>query len=110
MMQSNGCSTDCSQNQCAENYRIIRAYHDTCDEDDITEDIEEAIHDFEEVCEDQGCNTGTPADDAAQTVCRENPLAGVSSCACVANIRGFDIEPYQLVFRRIAAMEWGVQM
>merc|ERR1711976_163247 len=51
------CQNDCSSNSCRDNYRIIRAYHDTCDEILIIEEIEREIHEFEEVCEDQECNT-----------------------------------------------------
>ena len=60
---SNGCSSDCSAAVCRDAYQVIRAYHDSCDEDDISTMIETGIHDFEDVCEQQGCNIVSKAFD-----------------------------------------------
>lgn len=58
---SNNCNVSCTADVCGDNYKIIRAYHDMCGEDDITQDIEEGIHDFEDACAAQGCNAVSEA-------------------------------------------------
>ena len=70
---SHNCSIDCDSGECGVNYRIIRAYHDRCAEDEIPEVVEDGIHDFEEVCEDQGCNV---FEEGHQVQCSENGVAG----------------------------------
>lgn len=52
----NQCTNSCESSTCASAFRTIRAYHDGCDESDISLTIEEGIHEFEELCEDQDCN------------------------------------------------------
>ena len=58
LLQSS-CETSCSSTECTNAFQIIRAYHDGCDEDSIDTDIEEALHDFEDVCEDAECNVAS---------------------------------------------------
>ncbi len=41
-------------------YRVIRSYHDLCDEEYLDESIEDAIHDYEDSCG-GGCNAMSAA-------------------------------------------------
>ena len=52
----NQCTNSCESSTCASAFRTIRAYHDGCGESDISQTIEEGIHEFEELCEEQDCN------------------------------------------------------
>jgi hypothetical protein len=56
-LKDNNCSTACASAQCATNFQIVRAAHDTCEHDDLPTEIEEAIHSFEDACSAQECNT-----------------------------------------------------
>jgi hypothetical protein len=56
-LKDNNCSTACGAAQCAANFQIVRAAHDTCDHDDVPTEIEEAVHTFEDACSAQECNT-----------------------------------------------------
>jgi hypothetical protein len=60
-LKNNNCSTTCTSTECAANFRIIRAAHDTCEHDDLPTEIEEAIHTFEDVCTEAECNTASAA-------------------------------------------------
>eukprot|EP00565_Helicotheca_tamesis_P002555 CAMPEP_0185726964 /NCGR_PEP_ID=MMETSP1171-20130828/2782_1 /TAXON_ID=374046 /ORGANISM="Helicotheca tamensis, Strain CCMP826" /LENGTH=239 /DNA_ID=CAMNT_0028395415 /DNA_START=747 /DNA_END=1466 /DNA_ORIENTATION=- len=51
-----GCLTDCSTPTCKENFHILRAVHDDCDHDSLSQAAEEGIHDLEESCAAQACN------------------------------------------------------
>jgi len=48
------CEETCTET-CGEFYKALRAYHDNCDEDALTREMEEYIHDLEEPCEDYNC-------------------------------------------------------
>ena len=54
-------------------WKVVLAAHDLCDHDDVPEYIEHGKHDFEEACEDHGCNIGDEGYDA--TVCPPPPPA-----------------------------------
>eukprot|EP01115_Flamella_aegyptia_P000673 TRINITY_DN1096_c1_g1_i1.p1 TRINITY_DN1096_c1_g1~~TRINITY_DN1096_c1_g1_i1.p1 ORF type:complete len:254 (+),score=49.89 TRINITY_DN1096_c1_g1_i1:36-797(+) len=58
----NGCSQDCS-GVCAENYQLIRSFHDSCSYDDVSENIEKGIHEFEDICSEYECNVNEDDDD-----------------------------------------------
>jgi hypothetical protein len=47
---------------------FLHRYHDTCEPDQVTSEVEDAIHEWEEACEDAGCNT-IHADDPDPAVC-----------------------------------------
>ena len=49
------CTTTCSES-CAVHYRIMRAYHDVCEEDELPMAVETGIHTYEEPCESMNCN------------------------------------------------------
>jgi hypothetical protein len=53
--------TNCSNAECAANYRRLRGAHDRCEEDDLPKMIEEAVHDLEDVCAAQECNAADKA-------------------------------------------------
>ena len=55
-LQSNNCQQMCGSAVCGDNYKIVRAYHDLCAENEVPETVEEGIHDFETACEAQSCN------------------------------------------------------
>jgi hypothetical protein len=45
------CSTDCSSAACHKNFLIVQSHHDFCLHDEVPSPVEDAFHDFEEVCE-----------------------------------------------------------
>jgi hypothetical protein len=52
------CASDCTSSACTNAFQTIVAFHDTCDEDDLIDEIEHELHEFEDVCE-ANCNVGT---------------------------------------------------
>jgi hypothetical protein len=42
---------------CATAYRLVRAVHDSCAADQISSEVELAVHDYESPCEAAGCNS-----------------------------------------------------
>eukprot|EP01090_Pellita_catalonica_P013085 TRINITY_DN3024_c0_g1_i1.p1 TRINITY_DN3024_c0_g1~~TRINITY_DN3024_c0_g1_i1.p1 ORF type:complete len:301 (+),score=18.05 TRINITY_DN3024_c0_g1_i1:102-905(+) len=56
-LQIHDCTNDCSAVECSAAYKVVRAYHDLCAEDAIPASVERGIHDYEEPCESEGCNT-----------------------------------------------------
>jgi hypothetical protein len=48
---ANDCSTDCSSAICSKNFLIVQSHHDFCLHDEVPSPVEDAFHDFEEVCE-----------------------------------------------------------
>ena len=51
------CGTTCG-GDCGEHYRVLRAFHDTCEEEDLPHEVETFIHTYEEPCEAENCNAG----------------------------------------------------
>jgi len=49
--------------------------HDVCPEKDLPNNLEVALHDHEEPCEDQLCNTAEAAFDPYAESCGEDPVA-----------------------------------
>ena len=75
---TSGCFDDCSTSVCASNYQILRAEHDLCDHDTLSDSSETGLHEFEDICGAFGCNI--MADEsliAAQLVCVEDKPSGV---------------------------------
>jgi hypothetical protein len=56
-LNANNCSTACGSLECGAKYQLIRAAHDTCEHDDVPQEVEVAIHEFEDACAAQECNT-----------------------------------------------------
>ena len=59
-MQTNNCNTACT-GACITLFRKVLMAHDSCEEDDIPAAIEDTLHDYEENCEAQFCNSVTEA-------------------------------------------------
>ena len=66
---NDGCLNECNDaaTECGANFRILRAFHDLCDHDDINPEAETGLHDLEVPCKNQGCNV--IADGTSQLVC-----------------------------------------
>ena len=47
----------CKDTEQTDAWTTVMSYHDLCDHDDVPEYIEKAFHDYEEACEDFGCNS-----------------------------------------------------
>ena len=60
----------CGTTDVIEAFHVVLAYHDFCDHDVYPEEVEEALHDFEEGCEEHHCNTVEPGYDG--TICVED--------------------------------------
>lgn len=50
-LQSNDCATDCSSETCTKNFLIIQSHHDYCLHEEVPEEVEDALHIYEETCE-----------------------------------------------------------
>ena len=97
----NDCLNDCSNSKlCGENFRILRAVHDLCDEDALDQVAELGIHDFEPPCELQGCNVGSPSELQVQTICMDD-MSGATIAIATTSLLGFGV---------IAATAIGVSM
>ena len=57
----------------------MRATHDNCDEDDLSQEAEEGLHDLEDVCGALNCNTGSK--DVDPFVCVEDDDSGAPVAA-----------------------------
>jgi len=55
-LEQGGCSLQCNAAACAEPYRRLRAWHDTCPEEGPVEAVEAALHEFEDSCAAMECN------------------------------------------------------
>jgi len=73
----NGCGTTCTA-ACADDFRILKAVHDTCEEDSLDTAAELAFHTYEEACEDFNCNILTEED---QLECHHDEGEGGDSAA-----------------------------
>merc|ERR1712057_31546 len=63
------CIASCDSDRCGSAFQILRAYHDGCDNNDIEEELEEALHSFEDLCAAQDCNV---VNDSNQLVCESD--------------------------------------
>jgi hypothetical protein len=71
------CTSSCSSPACGSAYRTLRAAHDGCDDASIPDNVETAIHDFEDDCAAQECNMVTAAFNP--NVCGSTPQPGGSA-------------------------------
>ena len=69
VLANNQCNVTCNSNICKGAIRTVLMAHDTCDEDDVPESVEKALHDYEEACEDYLCNSRTKVYDPRTEVC-----------------------------------------
>lgn len=71
-MIMNGCLNDCSSALCSSSYKTLKAVHDLCEEDTLSEEAELGFHDLEEACEAENCNVGDAALEMEQLICTED--------------------------------------
>lgn len=72
LLLEEGCTEDCSSALCVEQFKILKAVHDTCDEETLSTVAEQSFHDFEESCEAASCNIQLDgSNDADQLICHE---------------------------------------
>jgi hypothetical protein len=66
-----GCSTvlECQATACSNAMKTVLMAHDTCNENQLPDNIEKALHDHEEPCAAQLCNTASSAFDPYATPC-----------------------------------------
>jgi Hint module len=86
-------AVSCGTTACQNNFRILKAVHDNCDEESLSLQAELGLHDLEEVCGPL-CNSGSAADDAGQLICSdgggstggcpEGSFVFLGACACFA--------------------------
>ena len=70
-VEDGGDGTCCRTTAEQDAWKIILAYHDLCDEDDVPTFIEVAKHEYAHACEDSMCNSSPPGYDG--TVCPPEP-------------------------------------
>lgn len=56
-LESNNCKESCGSQECIAAIQTILMGHDTCEESQLPEVVEKALHDYEDACEDNLCNT-----------------------------------------------------
>ena len=97
---ADNCQNDCTSTDCVNSYRIVRSFHDNCEEDDIPESIERGIHDFEESCSAANCNAQSADDnDLSTSDCpahedddHDDEFEHHQECVCIADERGWKID------------------
>ncbi|QDZ17876.1 hypothetical protein HOP50_01g03820 [Chloropicon primus] len=68
-LANNNCNTTCGSPVCKAAIQTLLMGHDSCDHDELTEEAEKGLHDYEEACEDFLCNTRTSLYDPSKEVC-----------------------------------------
>jgi len=80
-----GCTSTqaCADATCAAAIKVVLMAHDTCPEDNLPNNLEVALHDHEEPCEDQLCNTAggefDPYAEACGAAAATAPVASAAS-------------------------------
>merc|ERR1719388_392764 len=76
-----GCATTqaCADSTCSAAIKTVLMAHDVCPEDKLPNNLEVALHDHEEPCEDQLCNTAGGAFDPYAESCGEGAADKVIS-------------------------------
>ena len=77
-MSEANCDTTCSSATCKEKYQKMLMAHDTCEEDQLPTALERTLHDYEEACEANLCNTSPAAFTLDTSVCSPATKAIVS--------------------------------
>ncbi|MCH8530579.1 MAG: DUF2796 domain-containing protein [Saccharospirillum sp.] len=52
------CEDDCSSVSCRDAFQVVLAFHDKCSPSEVPHAVGHALHDVEDVCAAQSCNTG----------------------------------------------------
>ena len=72
-LKNNNCNaTDSScaaDKKCKAAFQKVLMAHDTCDHDDVPTNVEQTLHDYEEACDSQRCNTATKTEVDNSLVC-----------------------------------------
>ena len=77
-MSEANCDTTCSSATCKEKYQKMLMAHDMCEEDQLPTALETTLHDYEEACEDNLCNTSPAVFTLDTSVCSPATKAIVS--------------------------------
>ena len=85
-MTDNNCTNACGSTVCKDLFQKTLAAHDMCDEDLLHTSVEKTLHDYEEKCKAQTCNTATKAFELDTDHCPAK--AAVKSSAGRATIGG----------------------
>ena len=70
-LKDNDCMTSCDSDVCVSAIQTILMGHDTCGEGEVPIEVEKALHDYEEICEANLCNTSSGPVDIFQETCEE---------------------------------------
>jgi len=65
----------CAATACAAAVKVVLMAHDTCSEKQLPTDLETALHDYEEPCEDELCNSAAAAFDPYATKCSASTVS-----------------------------------
>merc|ERR1719217_1503307 len=78
-----GCTSTaaCKDKTCADAIKIVLMAHDVCPEDKLPNNLEVALHDHEEPCQDQLCNTAGGAFDPYADRCGDEDTASKTGTA-----------------------------
>ena len=71
IVNDSNCLSDCSSTDCASSFRRIKAVHDKCPKDTLSWTIEVAYHDYDEICDEFGCNIAESGEAADELICNE---------------------------------------
>merc|ERR1712048_852683 len=66
------CDTSCASDECKTAFQTILSGHDNCEEDDLPSGVENALHDYEDACEDVQCNTRSTPYNPDEEVCDDH--------------------------------------
>merc|ERR1712054_673418 len=66
---TNNCTGDCSSDTCKNAIQKVLMSHDTCPEDQLPTTLENALHDYEDACVEQLCNSADGVFDPYDTTC-----------------------------------------
>jgi hypothetical protein len=69
-------TTGCAKAQCAAAIKVVLMAHDTCPEDKLPNNLETALHDYEEPCARQLCNSAAAAFDPYADKCSASVVSG----------------------------------
>merc|ERR1711988_429283 len=72
------CATSCASSACGDAMKIVLMAHDVCPEETLDNNLETTLHDHEEVCEDQLCNSASAPFDPYDDPCSEGVNAAKS--------------------------------
>jgi hypothetical protein len=89
----------CADTTCANAIKIVLAVHDLCPEDKLPNNLETALHDYEEPCEAQLCNTAEKAFDPYAQTCGTTTTVGPTDASAAG---GFGSQTAFLVTTSLA--------